>query len=44
MNSSLKRWYDRYVYPIVAPPAIVVVMLIRKFFNWLANNLGGNHE
>lgn len=44
MDSYLKTQYDKYIYPIVAPPAIAVVKLMARFVRWLIDNMGEKYE
>ncbi len=42
MKTTLKAQYDKYIYPIVAPPAIAVVKFIARCLRRLVDNMGEN--
>ncbi len=44
MNSQLKTQYDKYIYPLVAPPAIAIVKLITRFVNWMIDCMEGKTD
>jgi len=44
IKTELKTQYDRYIYPIIAPPAIAIVKLMTRFVNWMIDNMGVRDE
>jgi len=44
MSSRFKAQYDKYIYPIVAPPAIAIVKLLTRFVNWMIDNMRERDE
>ena len=41
---ELKAQYDKYIYPIIAPPAIAIVKLMTRLVNWMIDNMGEKYE